>query len=778
MRQRLLVTSALSLWALAQAAAAETAATPNAASPADAPSTAVEAVIVTGEKSSRTLQQTVTSVAVTTAARIERENIQTLYDVVNRTANMSETYGKTGFTIRGISNSNVSGGGTGGLSTVYVDGAALPEQAVFSGPLDMWDIAQVEVLRGPQSTLQGRNSLAGAVIIRSTDPSFDYGFRARATVASGDERSVAVAGGGPLIADQLAFRLAAEKKESDGFLYNPVRHEDVDAVDNLSVRGKLLLTPTALPGLKVLATYAHNKRKSAYLFTYARTDTPDYYDHRLDYSNDPSRTDSKVDIFTLETSYRLSDALTLTGVASWNKIDSLGSYDTDYTAERLAYGTRDQNIKTASQELRLNYEGERLRGLVGLYHARRDTKDLTVSITNVPFPKPTLVSVLTSTLLAGVSNPTPAQQAAASAQANAFANLYVAALPVIPVDYSGSLPEVVETTAVFADGSFAVTPNLSLLGGFRHDHEDNTSSSVQSATFAGTYPDPAAFGPFAAYVTLVNQFVGNMVAQAGSTAPKATRKFNAFLPKVGVKYDWTADISTSLTAQRGYRSGGSTVNIARSRVSPYDQEYTWNYEAALRTAWLDGALTVNANAFYVDWKDQQVLVNLGLNTYDTQVENAGQSHLYGFEVEIAQRVNEALSWYASLGHTRTQFDDFSVNVGTTSTDLSGAEFPYAPRWTLSAGVDYRWTNGLVGHLDGNYRGKSYSQADVDQARLALVKSRMLFNGRFGYEREHWGAYVFGKNLLDATYSQYNRNDVPIALLSEPRVVGVTLETRW
>jgi outer membrane receptor protein involved in Fe transport len=55
---------------------------------------------------------------------------------------------------------------------------------------------------------------------------------------------------------------------------------------------------------------------------------------------------------------------------------------------------------------------------------------------------------------------------------------------------------------------------------------------------------------------------------------------------------------------------------------------------------------------------------------------------------------------------------------------------------------------------------------------------VLFNGRFGYEREHWGAYVFGKNLLDATYSQYNRNDVPIALLSEPRVVGVTLETRW
>jgi outer membrane receptor protein involved in Fe transport len=777
MRQRLL--TACALGALAMALTAHTA-----AQAADAPAnaeqtTAVEAVIITGEKTSRTVQQTVTSVAVTTAARIERENIQTLYDVVNRTANMSETYGKTGFTIRGISNSNVSGGGTGGLATVYVDGAALPEAAVYSGPLEMWDIGQVEILRGPQSTLQGRNSLAGAVIIRSTDPTFDWRFKARATAASGDERSLAFAGGGPLIADQLAFRLAAEKKESDGFIYNPTRHEDTDAVDNLSVRGKLLLTPTALPDLKVLATYAYNKRKAGYLFTYSRTDTPDYYDHRVDYSNDPQHTDASVNIFTLESSYKLSDTLSLTGIASWNKVDSLGSYDTDYTAARIAYGTREQTIKTASQELRLNYDGERLKGLVGLYHAKRDTQDQTISITNVAFPKATLVSVLSSTLLAGVANPTPTQQATAAATANGFATLYVAALPVIPVDYSGSQPEVVETTALFADGAFAITPKLSLLGGLRYDHEENTGSSVQKAAFAGVYPTATGgLAPYGSYVALVNQFVAGMVAQAGSTAPESTRKFNAFLPKVGVKYDWTGDIATSLTAQRGYRSGGATVNIARSTVSPYDQEYTWNYEAALRTAWLDGSLTVNANAFYVDWKDQQVTVNLGLNTYDYQVENAGKSHLYGFELEVAQRIDAQLSWYASLGHTRTKFDDFQVAVGTTTTNLSGAEFPYAPHWTLSAGVDYRWTNGLVGHLDGNYRSKSFQQADINQSDEDVVKSRLLFNGRFGYEREHWGLYAFGKNLLNATYSQYTRYDVPIALLSEPRVIGVTLETRW
>lgn len=776
MRRSLLTACSLAILALAHAASAEET-PPGVVSAADQ-ATAVEAIVVTGEKTSRSIQDTVSSVAVATAARIERENLRTFYDVVARTANMSETYGKTGFTIRGVSNMNVSGGGTGGLATVYVDGAALPLEATFGGPLELWDIGQVEVLRGPQSTLQGRNSLAGAVIITSANPTYTPSFRASVGLASGDERTAGVAAGGPIVADQLAFRVAVQKKESDGFVYNPTLKQDIEAVDNLYVRGKLLFTPTALPDLKVLATYAHNKRESGYQFTYSRTDRPDYYDHRVDLSDTPSRTNSKVDIFTVDGSYKLSDALTLNAIVSWNKVKTDATIDFDFTPVASSYGTRDQTTETTSGELRLNYEGERLKGLIGLYHAQRDAKDLSISRTNVPFPRATLVNVLTSSLLAGVPSPTPAQQAAAAAQANGFANLYIAALPVIPVDYSGDQPSTIETSAVFADASYALTERLSLLGGFRYDHEENTSSTRQTAVFAGTYPTPASFGAYAPYVTQVNAFVAGMIAQANASAPENTRKFNAFLPKIGAKYEWTPDINTSLTVQRGYRSGGSTVNQARSSVAAYDPEYTWNYEASLRTAWLDGTLTVNANAFYTDWKDQQVIVNLGLNAYDYEVRNAGKSHLYGFELEVAQQLTSQLSWYASLGHTKTKFDDFTIMAGEDNRNLSGSEFPYAPQWTVALGGDYRWDNGWIVHLDGSYKSKSFSSAGIDQAQDSVVKSRLLFNGRFGFEREHWGAYVYGKNLLNATYSQYTRTDIPIAMLGEPRVVGVTLETRW
>ena len=772
MRFQLKMIAAVSGLALTSgmAHAADTAAAPA----IDPAANAVEAVIVTGEKSSRGLQETTTSVAVTTARTIEREHLQTFYDVVNRTANMSDTYGKSGFTIRGVSNTNVSGGGSSGLATIYVDGAALPDGATYSGPLEMWDIGQVEVLRGPQSTLQGRNALAGAVIIRSTDPTFTYGFKARVEAASGDERSVAFAGGGPIIADQLAFRLAVEDKSADGFIYNPTRHEDAARYDNLNVRGKLLLTPTALPGFKALATYNHNKRDSGYVYTYSRTDTPDIYDHRIDLSGDPQRSDSKVDIFTLDTSYQLTDKLTLTGIASWNKIHEIASYDADYLPVRASYGTRDQTAKTASQELRLNYAGDRFKGLLGFYHAKRDTDLHQVSLTNVAFPTATLTAVMTQTLLGlGYTQPV------AAATAADFSGRYTAAFPVIPVNYTAVSPEEIETTALFFDGSFALTDKLSVLGGLRYDHEENTSSSTATAVLASALPSPSAFpAPYQPFVPTVNAFVTSMVAQAGASAPEATRKFNAWLPKIGVKYDWTGDISTSLTAQRGYRSGGQTVNIARSTVAPYDQEYTWNYEASLRTSWLDDTLTVNANAYYTDWKDQQVIVYLGLNSYDYQVVNAGKSHLYGFELEVNQQVTPRFNWYGSIGHTRTKFDEFNVNVGTVSTDLTGAEFPYAPRWTLAAGADYRWDNGLVANLNANYRSKVYSQADANQAADDLVKARALVNGRFGYEREHWGVYAFGKNLLNKKYIQYDRPANSIALLGDPRVIGVSLETRW
>lgn len=743
------------------------------AAEAGAPAVDVEEVVVTGEKSSRSLQDTVSSVAVTTARKIEAENIQTVFDIFNRTANVSETYGPTGFTIRGINNANVSGAGGGALATIYVDGAAMPERAVYSGPLDMWDVGQVEVLRGPQSTIQGRNALAGAVVIRSTDPTWDWSFRARAITASEGDRQIAAAFGGPLIADQLAFRVAIEDRDLDGFVYNQTRHEDNDPTDSLAVRAKLLWTPKALDDLKVLATYSHARVKTGYQFSYARTDTPDYFDHRIDLSNDPNFTHTTTDIATVEADYQLSARMALTGVVSWNSVDYAGAFDGDFTPQTIAKGAQTEKTETFSQELRLHYGGDRLDGLIGLYHSKRDRTQTAANLTNVPFPTSTLVSVLTAQLVGSGQSP-----AAAGAAANAFAKLYVAALPVIPVDYTQIAPDTVETSALFLDGAFHLTPRLSLLGGFRYDHEENTIATTQTARFSGTYPSASAFGAYAPYVALVNAFVGQMVGQASASTPATTRAFDAALPKLGLKYAWTDDISTSFVVQRGYRSGGSSINVARSSVASYDPEYTWNYELSFRSLWLDGRLSLNANVYYVDWTDQQVQVNLGLNAYDYQTLNAGKSHLYGFELEAAHKLGPHFDWYASVGEARTKFEDFKVSIGQAALDFSGSEFAYAPHWTAAIGGNWRWGGGWMLNLNASYRSDAYDAVGLSNQTRAGVDARTLVNGRFGYETRHWSASIYANNIFDDHYVQYARPADHVALLGDPRVIGAVLETRW
>ncbi|MCD8476363.1 MAG: TonB-dependent receptor plug domain-containing protein, partial [Shewanella fodinae] len=124
----------------------------------------IEKITVMGEKTRRSIQDTAASVDVTTALKLEQENIQSLYDILNKTPNISQMYGNRGFTIRGISNES---GADNPLASIYVYGVPLPNQISDTGPSDLWDVAQVEVLRGPQSTIQGENALAGAVVIKT-----------------------------------------------------------------------------------------------------------------------------------------------------------------------------------------------------------------------------------------------------------------------------------------------------------------------------------------------------------------------------------------------------------------------------------------------------------------------------------------------------------------------------------------------------------------------------------------------------------------------------------
>ncbi|MEM6913935.1 MAG: TonB-dependent receptor, partial [Pseudomonadota bacterium] len=209
-----------------------------------------DTIIVTGTKQNLSLQDTQASVSVVTDEIIDKQAIFELSDIFLRTANVTQTNGAFAFSIRGINSGGVGSAGTGRTSNVYVDGAPASLNGLSSA-FNLWDVSQVEILRGPQSTTQGRNALAGAVVIQSADPSYDFGARVRALVGNNDTYQFSGMATGPIIDNQLAYRVSIDYREQDFDTFNGATMRPEGASDALTARGKLLIEPNAVPDLRV-----------------------------------------------------------------------------------------------------------------------------------------------------------------------------------------------------------------------------------------------------------------------------------------------------------------------------------------------------------------------------------------------------------------------------------------------------------------------------------------------------------------------------------------------
>ena len=205
----------------------------------DAQGNEVEEIIVSGEKIDRSLQDTASSVAVFTATQIEQSAIYDLQEVFDRIANVNSATGGEGFSIRGINDNNVGSTGTSSLSSLHIDGAFISRNGILGGQKDLWDVSQIEVFRGPQSTNQGRNSLAGAIFIRSNDPTYGPDGQYRAAFGSDGTRALSVAYGNAIIEDKLAFRFSIDNQETDGVINNlTLDNDEIGSSNNTTVRGK------------------------------------------------------------------------------------------------------------------------------------------------------------------------------------------------------------------------------------------------------------------------------------------------------------------------------------------------------------------------------------------------------------------------------------------------------------------------------------------------------------------------------------------------------------
>jgi outer membrane receptor protein involved in Fe transport len=713
----------------------------------------IEAIVVRGQKIDRSIQETPTSVAVVTAKDIEKQNVQNVSDVFSGMANVTGTL-SDGFTIRGIDAFNVSGGGGSYLATMYFDGAPLPWRVVNNGAVPVWDLSQVEIFRGPQSTLQGRNALAGAVHIRSQDPTYDWSGKGKVTIGNLGKKEYAFAGGGSIIDDMLAFRVSVEDKELEGDIYNVTREEMSNYEESNTVRGKLLYQPTD----NVTALLSLSNTTSKIGVQWATYEYGADIFNRKNYFNSPTWRDSDTDIATLELSWDITDELSLVSVITTNTSDSGYNWDADLTSEQLSTDTQNTRTdKTNSQELRLTYDGENLQGVVGFYASDLDVVDNSLGGSSIDLES--VIGYDFTTAVTGLLIANGLDTATASYLAGAVAPLYPDIDPIL-LDFTSDFTQSVSTQALFADVTYSITDSLDLLAGLRFENEKQTNDKASVYSITNTMPDASLYdATTGAIITAINDYLNDLADSASGTEPLSSTDFNAFLPKLGVSYHINQDMTTSFIYQKGYRSGGVGTNTAQNYLYTYDAEYTDNYELSYRSVWMEGQFVFNANAFFTQWKDQQVLNQLSTRQYDVETQNAGESEIKGIETEVVYYPSNQLRVTAGLGYSKSEFIDYTYVLPTTGedVDLSGRSFADAPTITANISVDYDFDSGVYANVNANYQDASKAYLDPENTIGEVDDgdpendARMLVNAQVGYDFGNYQVRFDVRNLLDEEY---------------------------
>lgn len=714
----------------------------------------VETIVVTGQKIDRSLQDTVNSVAVVTATDMAKLNVQNVADIYNVIPNVSGDF-RQGFSIRGINAFNVSGGGNSFLTSMYLDGAPLPFRVVRSGALSVWDLAQIEVFRGPQSTLQGRNALAGAIMLRTQDPTYEWQGKGKVTIGQDGQQEFAIAAGGTLVDDILAFRVSAEDKQYDGDIYNLTREEGSNYEDSQTLRGKLLFEPRQGLSALLTVTTADSEIGPSWS-TYDFGGSP--FAREVDF-NSPIWEKTDTHLYNLEISWELNNEWSFYSVTTYSDADYGYNWDGDLQPTQITEDNRyNRTDKTFSQELRLTYESEKLQAVSGLYFSKLEVDDNASGERLLPFSDlglPPLQVLLNAPAAAGGFG-LPAEIAAA------VVPLYPDIDPV-KLGLSSRTDQQVESAALYVDATWHLSAQVDVLAGLRYDREDQTNSSQALYSINNQMPDPAVFPmPINQVIAGINGRLNGMAAAASGVEPESSADFAAWLPKLGASYHFNPDVTASFIYQKGYRSGGVGTNIAQSRIFTYEPEYTDNYELSLRSVWLAGKLMWNTNFFYTDWTDQQIEIQLSAATFDTETVNAGESNIKGFETELFYYPNDSLTVIAGIGLAKSEFTkfDYIVQASGEVKDLAGRSFADAPEWTANVALDYEFADGFSAGINANYKDTSPAYLDPATSlaanKLALNSdpvndARIILNAQAAYKWDSYLVRLDVHNLLDEEY---------------------------
>ena len=679
---------------------------------------------------------------------------------------------------------------------IYVD--QVYYSRIASATFDFTDTERIEILRGPQGTLYGKNTTAGAINITTRKPSFTPEARVELTTGNLDFIQAKASASGPLVSDKLAIRLSASVTSRQGTIYNERTGVHVNAQDNKSLRGQLFWKPSDSVDVTLYGDWNHQDPDCcAQIFArVGQTQRPpnrQYEALAAAFGYEPPSRNAFDRVTDLDTPLRARQELggaslvanwdlgpaTLTSVSAWRFWDWDPSNDRDFIGLPVTTVSANPSQQEQwSQELRIGSNGRNTIDYVaGLFYFYQtiDTQGL-----QVQGPAASRFLLNPGNVAVGATGCATATTAACNpAVLNGLTSRNTIA-------FSNT------SAAAFGKVTWHVTDAFSIAPGLRVNYDKKRGSYVSVVTTGS------------GSTTLSND-------QRGVLAPQSYEPdFDNWNVSgdITAAYDLSSDVHAYATYARSYKSGGINLSglpldgqnnpiVSAATVEP---EKVNHYELGLKTQFFDRRATVNLAGFWTDISDYQATVTNGqLGVLRGYLANAGKVRTRGVEVDTAFRPTERLNIYANGAFTDAKYVNFTdapcppeLSGGTNSPancDISGQRLPGISKWAFSYGAEYAVPvtigtdsgNVYLGY-DGSYR--SGFSSNPSESIYTNIRGYTLSNVRLGYRSDDGlNAFLWLRNAFDRDYyellaTQSGNTGLVVGQPGDPRTYGVTLSSRF
>jgi iron complex outermembrane recepter protein len=741
----------------------------------------IEEVIVTAQKRQQHLQDTPVSVTAFSGRAIEALGFRQSVDIADQTPNFSVGYpnGDTGVPamfIRGVGLNDFAVLNQGPIAS-YVDEVYISSNAAQI--FQLLDVERVEVLRGPQGTLYGRNATGGAVNYHSRMPGEEWDGWGRASYGRWNSTKLEGAIGGPLN-DKVGIRAAVLKTDSDGWLKNRFTGNDQQGVDELAWRLLVRADPAERFDL-VLNVHGGRTRSDSVQYRHLGTwpepfhfdeNCPDSairagdcvdilgYSERADFVNPidgseasavpgyregnydfESKNDTDFWGIALTLNWQLGNEMVLTSITGYDDVDDARPEETDASPADVLTGVLGVEQTTFSQELRLSQQRDNWNWLVGAYYLNDEADDRT-SFDILRLLRPAFI---------GVDDPDVCGPLVPAGNPTGFCpDQFV-------FEQQSATRQEIESFSLYGDVSFDLSDAWRISIGLRYTDE----SVEHDAAFF--FAEPSAGNP-------------------PITAARNKTDFDNLSGRVVV--DWTPidDLLLYASVATGFKGGG--IQSTTDGSFPYDEEELVSYEAGFKWTTAGGRLRFNGSAFLYDYSDLQVFQFVILGDPPTPVSvltNASDAEIYGAELELQWLPVPELRINLGLGLLNTEYKDFVDDLGN---DFSGNKITLAPDLSFNGLAQYDVAlpvGTLTLQLDWSYRDDVFF--DSLNNPLLSQSSYWLWNSRAAWSSPdgRWEAAAWGRNLANERYLSY-AFDLSFfgfheQMLGTPRMYGVELTYR-